>query len=392
MEAVACKHHAMTYVRGLQHMVSIRVSNRRSSATIGVALLLASASWVRAQVPDSASPPHFEFVQVVPDVYVAYQPSIDGLLHGNQTFVVNDSDVFVFDANFTPAASRATIAMLKAVTSKPVRTIAYSHWHNDHVWGTQALLAAYPGPINLIATDSTRDDILHKDQEQQQKVAGFYTGLLAQNDSGLASNINPDTQRPFTPAERATAQALSASLRRYMIPQSDSITYRLPTISFARRMTLYDGSREIDLYCFGRGNTRGDGVVFLPKERVVMTGDLLVYPVPFAFNAHLTDWIASLRAVRALGATHIIPGHGAPQTDYAYLDLVSRFLTAMRNETRRAVRDGLTLHATLKRIHIAPWHRAFAHGDSAVGDMFNAYAGAVIESGFAEAKGTKTEE
>jgi len=38
-----------------------------------------------------------------------------------------------------------------------------------------------------------------------------------------------------------------------MIPQSDSITYHLPTISFARRMTLYDGSREIDLLCFGRG-------------------------------------------------------------------------------------------------------------------------------------------
>ncbi len=356
-------------------------------AAIGVALLLASAPRAGAQVPDSTTPPHFEFVQVVPDVYVAYQPSIDGLLHGNQTFVVNDSDVFVFDANFTPAASRATIAMLKTVTAKPVRTLAYSHWHNDHVWGTQALLEAYPGPMNLIATDSTRDDILHKDQEQHKKVVGFFTGLLAQNDSGLASNINPDTQHPFTPADRAIAVALSASLRRYMLPQSDSITYHLPTITFARRMTLYDGSREIGLYCFGRGNTRGDGVVFLPKERVVMTGDLLVYPVPFAFNVHLTDWIASLHAVRALGATHIIPGHGAPETDYAYLDLVTRFLTAMRNETRQAVRDGLTLHATLKRIDLTPWHRQFAHGDQPTGDMFDSYAPAVIASGFNEAKG-----
>ena len=357
------------------------------AVSITAALLVAFAPGVQAQAPDSTGPPHFEFVQVVPDVYVAYQPSIDGLLHGNQTFIVNDSDVFVFDANFTPAASRSTIAMLKKVTSKPVRTIAYSHWHNDHVWGTQALLDAYPGPMNLIATDSTRDDILHKDKEQHRKVAGFYTGLLAQNDSGLASNTNPDTQRPFTPADRASAVALSASLRRYMIPQSDSITYTLPTITYARRMTLFDGSREIDLFCFGRGNTRGDGVVFLPRERVVLTGDLLVYPVPFAFKAHLTDWIASLHAVRALGATRIIPGHGAPQSDYAYLDLVTRFLTAMRNQTRQAVRQGLTLEATVKRIDLSPWHRQFARGDSAVGDMFDAYAPAVIESGFTEAKG-----
>jgi cyclase len=366
-------------------MLTRRQTWLASAAT--AALVVVFAPGVRAQAPDSTSPPHFEFVQVVPDVYVAYQPSIDGLLHGNQTFIVNDSDVFVFDANFTPAASRSTIAMLKQVTSKPVRTIAYSHWHNDHVWGTQALLDAYPGPMNLIATDSTRDDILHKDKEQHRKVAGFFTGLLAQNDSGLASNTNPDTQRPFTAADRASAVALSASLRRYMIPQSDSITYTLPTITYARRMTLFDGSREIDLYCFGRGNTRGDGVVFLPKERVVLAGDLLVYPVPFAFKAHLTDWIASLHAVRALGATRIIPGHGAPQSDYAYLDLVTRFLTAMRNDTRRAVREGLTLEATVKRIDLSPWHRQFARGDSAIGDMFDAYAPAVIESGFTEAKG-----
>jgi|HubBroStandDraft_6_1064221.scaffolds.fasta_scaffold404203_1 cyclase len=366
-------------------MLTRRQTWLASAAT--AALVVVFAPGVRAQAPDSTSPPHFEFVQVVPDVYVAYQPSIDGLLHGNQTFIVNDSDVFVFDANFTPAASRSTIAMLKQVTSKPVRTIAYSHWHNDHVWGTQALLDAYPGPMNLIATDSTRDDILHKDKEQHRKVAGFFTGLLAQNDSGLASNTNPDTQRPFTAADRASAVALSASLRRYMIPQSDSITYTLPTITYARRMTLFDGSREIDLYCFGRGNTRGDGVVFLPKERVVLAGDLLVYPVPFAFKAHLTDWIASLHAVRALGATRIIPGHGAPQSDYAYLDLVTRFLTAMRNDTRRAVREGLTLEAAVKRIDLSPWHRQFARGDSAIGDMFDAYAPAVIESGFTEAKG-----
>ena len=108
-------------------MYSRSMRSHRGAAAIGVALLLTSAPLAGAQVPDSTSPPHFEFVQVVPDVYVAYQPSIDGLLHGNQTFVVNDSDVFVFDANFTPAASRATIAMLKKVTAKPVRTLAYSH-------------------------------------------------------------------------------------------------------------------------------------------------------------------------------------------------------------------------------------------------------------------------
>ncbi|HWW89080.1 MAG TPA: MBL fold metallo-hydrolase [Vicinamibacterales bacterium] len=101
----------------------------------GCQCVLAMAGTAVAQLPDSLTPPHFAFVRVAPAIYVAYQPSVDGLLHGNQTFVVNDSDVFVFDANFTPAAARATLALLQGVTSKPVRTIVYSHWHNDHVWG-----------------------------------------------------------------------------------------------------------------------------------------------------------------------------------------------------------------------------------------------------------------
>src|SRR5258708_38382178 len=98
---------------------------RLHSIAPAIAAALLSASVAFAQSPDSAGPPRFAFEAVVPDVYVAYQPSIDGLLHGNQTFVVNDSDVFVFDANFTPAASRATIALLQSVTHKPVRTVAY---------------------------------------------------------------------------------------------------------------------------------------------------------------------------------------------------------------------------------------------------------------------------
>ena len=358
---------------------------RVASVILSLSLTVALSA-ARSQLPDSTSPPHFEFVRVVPDVYVVYQPSIQGPLHGNQTFVINDSDVFVFDANFTPAASRATLALLKGVTDKPVRTIAYSHWHNDHVWGTQSILAAYPGPITLIATDSTRDDILHQDVEKHHEVASFYPAALAAYDSALASNLDPDSKKPMSPAERDTAAAVDAQLRRYMIPQSDSIVYHLPTVTYARRMTLYDGSREIRLLNFGRGNTRGDGVIFLPKEKVVMTGDLLVYPVPFAFNAYLSDWIKALAAVRALGATHLIPGHGAPLSDYRYLDLVTRFLTAMRALTRRAVAQHLTLDQTEKRIDLSPWHKAFSQGNDAIGSMFDGYAPAAIESGYAEAK------
>jgi glyoxylase-like metal-dependent hydrolase (beta-lactamase superfamily II) len=117
----------------------------------------------RAQVAPRQWPPTFQFVQVVPNVYAAIEPqNSTGLVHGNTVFVIDDDAVFVLDANHTPAAARATIAQLRAVTSKPVRTIMYSHWHNDHNLGAIAFAEAYPGPLRIISTDSTRDDILHK--------------------------------------------------------------------------------------------------------------------------------------------------------------------------------------------------------------------------------------
>src|SRR5258707_15764462 len=48
-----------------------------------------------------------------------------------------------------------------------------------------------------------------------------------------------------------------------------------PSTTFASRMTLFRGQREIQLLFLGRGHTGGDAVVYLPKERIVCTGDLM---------------------------------------------------------------------------------------------------------------------
>lgn len=52
-----------------------------------------------------------------------------------------------------------------------------------------------------------------------------------------------------------------------------------------RRLTLHRGGREIQLAFFGRGHTAGDVVVYLPAERVLVTGDLLTAGVPYMGDA-----------------------------------------------------------------------------------------------------------
>jgi glyoxylase-like metal-dependent hydrolase (beta-lactamase superfamily II) len=84
-----------------------------------------------------------------------------------------------------------------------------------------------------------------------------------------------------------------------------------PDLTFHKRMTLYLGKREVQIIHIGRSHTAGDTVVWLPKEKVLFSGDTVEYgATPYCGDAHFTDWPATLAAVKALGAEKLVPGRG----------------------------------------------------------------------------------
>jgi glyoxylase-like metal-dependent hydrolase (beta-lactamase superfamily II) len=60
----------------------------------------------------------------------------------------------------------------------------------------------------------------------------------------------------------------------------------------------------------GRGNTAGDAVVFLPKERILITGDLVVHPVPYMFGGYPGEFGRTLVKMEQIRFDTIVPGHG----------------------------------------------------------------------------------
>jgi cyclase len=115
----------------------------------------------------------------------------------------------------------------------------------------------------------------------------------------------------------------------------------------------------------GRGNTAGDLIVHLPKERVVATGDLVVSPQPFAFYSHLADWPKTLRALQSLDAAHVLPGHGEIQTDWKYVDQLIALIESTWEQTSSAVTRGLDLEATIKSVNLERFRVTFAGDDAA---------------------------
>jgi glyoxylase-like metal-dependent hydrolase (beta-lactamase superfamily II) len=95
-----------------------------------------------------------------------------------------------------------------------------------------------------------------------------------------------------------------------------------PTMTVASQLTLHRGSRTIEIRFLGRGDTDHDLIVYLPKEKIVATGDMVVHPFPYGFSQQPREWLATLRKLAQLDIEILVPGHGDVQRGKSYLNRV----------------------------------------------------------------------
>ncbi len=81
---------------------------------------------------------------------------------------------------------------------------------------------------------------------------------------------------------------------------------------FEKRLTLWLGKLQVEIMQVGRGHTKGDTIVWLPQEKILFSGDLVEYgATPYAGDAYLKDWPATLDALAAMDPEKLVPGRGA---------------------------------------------------------------------------------
>ena len=69
----------------------------------------------------------------------------------------------------------------------------------------------------------------------------------------------------------------------------------------------------MEFHFFGWAHTRGDGFVYLPKERVLCTGDAVANgPYNYTADGNIGNWPNVVAKAQKLKITHVLPGHGAP--------------------------------------------------------------------------------
>jgi glyoxylase-like metal-dependent hydrolase (beta-lactamase superfamily II) len=338
--------------------------------------------------PALAQDPGFQLEKVADGVYAAIRTDPGrNIVNGNSTIIVNDSDVVVVDATGTPATARELIAAIRAITPFPVSYLVSTHWHDDHVMGNQAFRDAFPG-IQIVAHPATRDSmttIAARNRERYLKDLAPYMDYL---DKKLAKGTSEDG-KPLDPARRGAMESDLRLGRRYLA-EAPGFRVTLPTVMVERRLTLERGRRTIDIRFFGRGNTAGDLVVWLPRERVVATGDLVVYPTPYVFDSYPVEWARALDSLGALKARVLIPGHGPVLRDYCYPELVARALHAVVAQVDGAVVRGLDMDSTRKVVDLERLRLEFTRDDPLRNvEWANYFVAPVVTRAFEQAPGTR---
>ncbi|TGE00608.1 MBL fold metallo-hydrolase [Methylobacterium nonmethylotrophicum] len=230
----------------------------------------------------------------------------------NSGIVVGDDSVLVIDARATPRMAGDLVRKVREVTDKPIRHVLLTHYHAVRVLG----VAGYPDRVNVIASDVARAMIVERGQQDMESEIQRFPRLFR---------------------------------GREEIP---GLTW--PTLTFHGEMTLWLGAREVRIIHAGRGHTAGDTIAWLPKERVLFSGDLVEYgATPYCGDAHYGDWPATLDRLEALKPKALVPGRGealtSPEQIREGLEGTRAFLRDLFGIAKAGVAAGHDLKAVYDR-------------------------------------------
>src|SRR5204863_2770515 len=231
---------------------------------------------------------------IAEDVYF-HEGDIKGHGHFNNGWIVFEDYVLVIDGNF-PSGAKEIIPKIKAITDKPIRFAFDTHHHGDHAYGNQVWVENGATPV-------------------------AHTGVIEEMkkyETGIYSN------KPGRWEDTAKTRADVAATK-----------LKPPTLLYRTEMIFDDGKHRVELLHFGVAHTHGDGFAWLPKEKILFTGDACVNgPYNYVGDGDTGEWVKTLEAARKLGAQTICPGHG-PRGSGDVLEDQQAYFVALRKEVAK---------------------------------------------------------
>ena len=234
--------------------------------------------------------------QIVPGVWFR-EGDIEHQGHCNNAIIEMKDYLIVVDANF-PSGARAVLEDAKKVSSKPVKYVFDTHHHGDHLYGNAVWTKA--GAITL-AYNGVAEELKRYEPKRWQ-----------------------DTMKQRKDVAEVGMNA----------PEPPKETFsKIPHV-------IQDPTRRVEFHFFGWAHTRGDGFVYLPKEKVLCTGDAAVNgPYNFVADGNVGNWPNVIAKAQKLAVDHVLPGHG-PSGGKEILANQKLFFVELHARVAEAIKKG----------------------------------------------------
>ena len=310
----------------------------------------------------------FDIKPVADGVYAAIaKPAYK--VNCNAAIILFDDAVLVVDTHSKPSAARALIEQIKKLTDKPVRYVVNTHFHWDHYQGNQAYPSSWPAGVEIISSEATRANIEQRGipRVKHEIVTMPLEIEKLKSDLDKASDVG---QKEQLRANLLQAEAYLAELK--------SVQVTLPSVTFDHSLILHRPSKTVEILWLGNAHTNGDVFVYLPREKVLVTGDALHGWTPYMGDSYPFDWIQTLDAAEKLDFDQVIGGHGDVMRGKERFELWKHYFRDLMDEAAQAYARGASLEDAEKGVSktlIAKYADRFDPGfpKSVIGNIAKAY-------------------
>ena len=246
--------------------------------------------------------------ELAPGVYF-YLGDESRKMSANCLWVIFKDYVLAIDANY-PWGAQEIIQEIRKTTTKPIRYVFNTHYHHDHTFG------------NGVFVDSGATVVSTKETAAEMKTLG-----QREWDEGWGGRSMKGYRREF------------------------------PSLTFDQRIVFDDGVNRVELIKMGPAHTLGDGVAYLPKEKILVTGDLFVNGNPWGNNVadpnvHYDRWLTVLDTLASWNIRTVVPGHGGLGTTET-LKNQRAYLADMLTQVRRGIQAGKSKEELVKEIDLS---------------------------------------
>jgi glyoxylase-like metal-dependent hydrolase (beta-lactamase superfamily II) len=285
---------------------------------------------------------------------------------GNSGAVLTEDGWLLYDTGARPSRALALLTALKTRSRAPVKYAVNSEWHPDHCFGNAAVKAAFPN-VSIVSTAFTR-------------------ATMAATAGSMKNALSGAVDRKIEAAAAEKKPYPTMEVEEAFIAEFVKTEIVLPTLAYAGEMSLHFGSREFRFLSLD-GDAAGISALYLPAEKILFAGDVVVYPTPYTPNSFaIGAWRESLERVAAMDVALIVPGHGPAMRDKVYVGLLIDLLESVDAQVRAALAKGARTADLEKSVDLLALKSRFIAADPSNADAFDGFASGLILKAAQEAR------